>query len=125
MKICFNILKTFSYFFRLKTNLSILILCQSISQLTAQGKWSGTTYNLHSSVQRDNAIPLIKNMKFYGNEKILDVGSGDGYLTFLISKRLQQGTVIGLDKSKSMTNFSKSNYRKIKNLKFITLDALV
>ena len=42
-------------------------------------------------------MDLISQLQLRGDEKILDVGCGDGRITAEISKLLSQGYVIGID----------------------------
>lgn len=65
-------------------------------------QWNGTDYAQNSSVQLSHAERLLANLPLKGNEKILDVGCGDGKITALLAKRAPQGIVIGIDPSVSM-----------------------
>lgn len=65
-------------------------------------QWSGSDYAQNSSVQLSHAENLLLNLSLQGNEKILDIGCGDGKITALLSKKVPQGFVIGIDPSISM-----------------------
>lgn len=65
-------------------------------------QWNGTDYAQNSSVQLSHAERLLANLPLRGNEKILDVGCGDGKITALLAKKVPQGVVIGIDPSSSM-----------------------
>ncbi|GGF92771.1 MULTISPECIES: class I SAM-dependent methyltransferase [Cysteiniphilum] len=68
-------------------------------------------YYTNSDLQKKIAIDLFQYHKFSNNERILDIGSGDGYITKLMS---QYGHIIGIDSSHSMINFAKKyNSNKI------------
>ena len=64
--------------------------------------WSGTEYAQNSSVQLSHAERLLSNLSLQGDEKILDLGCGDGKITAILSKMVPQGLVVGLDPSVSM-----------------------
>ncbi len=65
-------------------------------------QWNGTEYAQNSSVQLSHAQRLLSNLSLQGDEKILDIGCGDGKITALLSKKVPQGLVIGIDPSISM-----------------------
>lgn len=67
----------------------------------------------------------LSKLEFSGSEHILDVGCGDGKITARISERVAEGSVIGLDMSWSMVDFSSSSYTPalFPNLSFIQGDA--
>ncbi|WP_119344048.1 class I SAM-dependent methyltransferase [Facilibium subflavum] len=60
-------------------------------------------YCTNSDLQKKIAIDLFQYHQFSNDEKILDVGSGDGYITKLMS---QYGCITGIDSSHSMINFA-------------------
>ncbi|MEG3930484.1 class I SAM-dependent methyltransferase [Microcoleus sp. T3_B1] len=55
---------------------------------------------------------LISQLQLRGDEKILDVGCGDGRLTVEISKYLPQGYVIGLDCFPEIIEFAKGKFNR-------------
>lgn len=55
---------------------------------------------------------LISKLQLRGDEKILDVGCGDGRLTVEISKYLPQGYVIGLDCFPEIIEFAKGKFNR-------------
>lgn len=59
-------------------------------------------YAQNSSVQLSHAERLLQGISLIGDEKILDVGCGDGKITALLAKKVPQGLVIGIDPSDSM-----------------------
>ena len=40
-----------------------------------------------------------------GNERVFDIGCGDGKVTAEIAKQLPNGSVLGIDKSEEMNSF--------------------
>ncbi len=65
-------------------------------------EWDGKEYSQNSSVQLSHAEIMLKNINLNGDEKVLDIGCGDGKITALLAQRVPNGTVIGIDPSPSM-----------------------
>ncbi|WP_372995208.1 class I SAM-dependent methyltransferase [Lutispora sp.] len=87
--------------------------------------WDANDYNKNSSMQYTLANELIPKLGLKGNERVLDVGCGDGKITAEIAKLLPDGSIVGIDISEDMINFSKKNFASqgIKNIDFIVDDA--
>ena len=66
---------------------------------------------------------FLKNYKFTGKEKVLEIGSADGKIAARISSFTPNGKVLGIDISESMVNFSNNKYIEVKNLSFMLRDA--
>lgn len=64
--------------------------------------WNSDDYRKHSSVQYEWAQELIKKLGLTGEESVLDIGCGDGKVTALLSSRLRNGKVKGIDSSPDM-----------------------
>ena len=64
--------------------------------------WSGSDYEPKLGLQFSQAERLLQSLHLQGDEKILDIGCGDGKITTLLSKMVPQGLVIGIDPSLSM-----------------------
>ena len=88
-------------------------------------KWNPTEYQISSSNQKRWGKELLSKIKFKGNEKVLDIGCGDGKLTASIVQKVPQGFVIGIDSSEDMINLAKKNFPAeiYPNLIFIVKDA--
>jgi trans-aconitate 2-methyltransferase len=86
-------------------------------------QWQAEGYHKHSRVQHRWATELLARYSFYGNEKVLDVGCGDGKITAEIATKLPHGSVTGIDKSDDMIFFAKQSYGNCHNLKFERQDA--
>lgn len=88
-------------------------------------KWDPADYCNHSSDQKRWGLELLNKITLNGDERILDIGCGDGTLTAEIASRVPQGSVIGIDKSNRMIRFAREHYRRdvFPNLTFVTLDA--
>ena len=72
-------------------------------------------YHDNSKVQQGHAKALIDIMEFRGDEKVLDVGAGNGRLTAEIASRVPRGSVLGIDKSEKMVTFAKEVYPQSRN----------
>lgn len=64
--------------------------------------WDGAGYGHISDLQRTMASNSIAAVTVNGDERVLDVGCGDGYVTRLIADRLPNGSVLGIDPSPRM-----------------------
>lgn len=65
-------------------------------------EFSGEKYKNASRHQKEWGKTLISKLQLNGNETILDLGCGDGALTYMISQLVPNGNVIGIDSSKNM-----------------------
>jgi trans-aconitate 2-methyltransferase len=64
--------------------------------------WSGRDYAEISSLQRAMAAEAITALKFADNDRVLDVGCGDGFLTRAVAGMVPDGTAVGVDASPRM-----------------------
>ena len=85
--------------------------------------WSGEHYKKHFPKDKGWIISHLENLKFNGNETILDVGCGDGKITNKIAKMVPNGKVVGIDYSASMIKTAEQTYSDIQNLSFKVSDA--
>jgi trans-aconitate methyltransferase len=65
-------------------------------------QWNAIDYAKSSGVQQQWARELISKLGLKGNERLLDIGSGDGKVTAEIAGCLPNGSVIGIDSSEAM-----------------------
>jgi trans-aconitate 2-methyltransferase len=88
-------------------------------------KWNAADYAANSTVQQSWARELIAKLNLRGDEKILDVGCGDGKITAEIARHLPKGFIAGADASAEMIAFAKKTFPagKNHNLKFQACDA--
>ena len=61
------------------------------------------------SVQQTWARELIAQLKLRGDERILDVGCGDGKVTAEMARAVPHGSVVGVDASPQMIEFATQN----------------
>ncbi|HEY5882809.1 MAG TPA: class I SAM-dependent methyltransferase [Nakamurella sp.] len=71
--------------------------------------WDGTGYERISELQRHLAQVTLSALDLRGDERVLDVGCGDGYITRSIAARLPHGSVIGVDASPRMIEAARSH----------------
>ncbi|MFH5210628.1 class I SAM-dependent methyltransferase [Antrihabitans spumae] len=64
--------------------------------------WDGAGYAHISSLQRTMAEYSLAAVQVRGDERVLDVGCGDGFVTRSIAARLPHGSVLGVDPSPRM-----------------------
>lgn len=61
-------------------------------------------------VHHRSATRLINSLNLKGDERILDIGCGDGKLTAAISLLVPNGSVLGIDTSEEIINFAQSKF---------------
>jgi trans-aconitate methyltransferase len=86
--------------------------------------WDPQFYRQSSQVQEGWGRALIDKTRYCIKGAVLDVGSGDGYLTSDLLLIPGVTSVTGLDISKKMTEYAHSHYaREDKKLQFVECDA--
>ena len=83
-------------------------------------EFDGNTYRKFSAHQKEWGNKLIGELTFQGNERILDLGCGDGVLTSQLAEQVPAGEVIGIDASHGMIETAKGYTRD--NVKFLVMD---
>ena len=88
-------------------------------------KWNPKEYYNYSGHQKQWGMELIAKLNLNGDERLLDIGCGDGKVTSEIARRLPQGSVLGLDISQEMVEFAIESYppELNGNLRFMFGDA--
>ena len=64
--------------------------------------WDDDRYADIGALQRLAVEASIDGLVLAGNERLLDVGCGDGIITTLLAERLPSGSVVGVDASSSL-----------------------
>jgi trans-aconitate 2-methyltransferase len=87
--------------------------------------WDPKLYSSSSSSQKNWGLEILAKLYFKGNERVLDVGCGDGKLSAEIARSLLEGSVLGIDLSEGMITFARDHYppEKFPNLSFMQMDA--
>ncbi len=82
--------------------------------------WDAAEYEKHSSPQQQWAHDVIRTLRLAGDERILDIGCGDGKVTSALAALVPTGQVLGIDSSESMVAFAHQRFPPIHypNLQF-------
>lgn len=83
-------------------------------------EFDGDKYEKASAHQKAWGAKLISELGLKGNERVLDLGCGNGVNTALIAEALPHGEVVGIDASKGMIDTAKPKEKT--NLRFILMD---
>jgi trans-aconitate 2-methyltransferase len=83
-------------------------------------EFDGDKYSNASAHQKEWGGWIIKELDLKGNERILDLGCGDGALTAQLADLVPKGSVLGVDSSPSMIKAAAVNKRE--NLSFMLKD---
>ncbi|HOK57501.1 MAG TPA: methyltransferase domain-containing protein [Methanothrix sp.] len=88
--------------------------------------WDPEEYERSSSAQQEWAMSALSELRIRGDERILDVGCGDGKITARISQLVPDGSVLGIDISPDMISFARRRHPSdvFRNLRFEQGDAL-
>ena len=105
-----------------------ILLTILYSSLFAGSHWNEeqvVDYVHHSELQRRSSWHLLSQIKFNGDEKVLDVGCGDGRNTAWIAWLVRKGNVTGIDPSQAMISWAKKQYHSFEfpNVHFMDGDA--
>jgi trans-aconitate 2-methyltransferase len=86
-------------------------------------EWNASEYARISTLQAAMAKEVLSLLDLEGNERILDVGCGNGKTTAEIAARVPQGAVVGVDASAGMIGFATEHGALHPNLQFAVADA--
>jgi len=86
-------------------------------------EWNASEYARLSALQAAMAEEVLALLDLKGNERILDIGCGNGKTTAEIAARVPNGTVLGVDASAAMIAFAAAHSDSAPNLKFAVADA--
>ena len=88
-------------------------------------QWNAQDYHQNSSEQHKWARELIAKLHLAGHEQVLDLGCGDGKITAEIARQVPRGNVVGVDVSRDMIEFARTNFPASAqpNLTFTQADA--
>jgi trans-aconitate methyltransferase len=86
-------------------------------------KWNPKEYKDNSTMQLSLAREHLDRLALKGNERILDIGCGDGKITAEVARLVPDGYVVGVDSSSDMVAFARKNFSKQKNCRFELKDA--
>ena len=88
-------------------------------------RWDAEQYSRNSSVQFQWALELIGRLGLKGDERVLDIGCGDGKVTAELARRTPRGAVVGVDSSPQMIAKARAAFPPAKGggLSFRVMDA--
>jgi len=85
--------------------------------------WDSEYYKTHALAQERSGREMIDSHLFSGEERILDLGCGDGKLTYYLASKVPSGEVVGLDISEAMIAQAQQDYADVANLSFVKVGA--
>jgi trans-aconitate 2-methyltransferase len=87
--------------------------------------WKAEEYRTSSSNQKKWALELLSKLDLKGNERVLDIGCGDGEITAAIAQRVPRGFAVGIDSSKEMIDLASRRFpsEHYPNIAFLLKDA--
>jgi trans-aconitate 2-methyltransferase len=93
--------------------------------VTTSSGWDARDYARNSSAQAGWALELLDKLGLRGDERVLDIGCGDGKITAELARRVPRGAVLGLDSSAEMIALAARTFRSgtHPNLAFREMDA--
>lgn len=71
-------------------------------------RWDGAQYDRVNGLQRWVADRTLAEVVLRGDERVLDVGCGDGRITAEVAARLPHGSVLGIDPSPGMLELART-----------------
>lgn len=72
-------------------------------------RWDPKDYAQNSGAQQGWAEDLMERLRLSGDERILDLGCGDGKVSAALADRVPDGAVLGVDSSADMIRFAREN----------------
>lgn len=87
-------------------------------------EWNAPGYARIAALQEAMAAEVLALLTLKGNERVLDLGCGNGKVTAAIAARVPQGSALGVDASAEMIAFASTHYGPptYPNLQFETRD---
>jgi trans-aconitate methyltransferase len=87
--------------------------------------WNPSDYAAHSGLQLGWARELLARLTWRGDERVLDVGCGDGKVSAELAAALPRGRVLGVDIAPEMIRFARKQFPQTRhaNLEFAVMDA--
>ncbi len=73
-------------------------------------QWNPKDYAQNSGAQRGWAVELMERLQLSGDERILDIGCGDGKVSAALADRVPDGAVVGIDSSADMIRFARESH---------------
>lgn len=86
-------------------------------------RWDGAAYSSVGQMQRELAMAEVEAIDWRGDERVLDVGCGDGAISAQMASRVPRGQVLGLDVSSGQISYATEQHAAA-NLRFEVQDAV-
>lgn len=102
--------------------MSQMASCMDLKKGITMVEWNAADYHKNSASQQNWAHELIEKLQIKGDERILDIGCGDGKITAEIAQMVPDGSVVGIDSSAEMVSFAGKSFTA-PNLTFMAMDA--
>src|SRR6266849_649646 len=90
--------------------------------MNVEPEWHALEYDEVSSLQKWLADRSLAQLTLRGDDRVLDVGWGDGKITAEIAERLPTGSILGVDRSHDMIDYARQHTPRA-NLDFTVCDA--
>jgi len=87
-----------------------LLLFPTTLLIGGEGITQANEYQKNSDLQWQWAMDSLASFSFNENEKVLDLGCGNGKITAYIAEKVPLGIVVGLDISATMLALARQNY---------------
>ena len=84
----------------------------------AASHWDGECYGANSAVQFGIALEALAAHPYRGDERVLDIGCGDGKLSAELVRRVPRGSVVAVDNSESMLRQARTTFGAESRLSF-------
>lgn len=95
-----------------------------MSIASASYEWDAAKYSEQSQAQAVWADEVIARLALKPDDRVLDVGCGDGKLTARIAEHVPDGFVVGIDSSESMIALARARFGGLaRRLEFNVMDA--
>ena len=87
-------------------------------------EWNAPAYASIAALQEAMAGEVLGLLHLHANERVLDLGCGNGKVTAKIATRIPKGSIVGVDSSAQMIAFASANFGPAThpNLRFETCD---
>jgi trans-aconitate 2-methyltransferase len=87
--------------------------------------WDAEEYRTSSSNQKKWALELLSKLNLRGDERVLDIGCGDGEITAAIARSVPRGSAVGIDSSRDMVDLAAKQCppERCPNVSFLLKDA--
>ena len=72
--------------------------------------WNAQDYAANATAQAGWAASVLPRLALRGDERILDIGCGNGAITAQLAAQVPQGVVVGMDASPAMVALARASH---------------